>query len=394
MTLARPADSTETAAARQLLAELVRVDSVNPPGRTVEAVRVAAAALDGLAMEIVGTAPEKPNLIVRLRNGSGAHVHLNAHLDTVAPGDPAAWSVPPHALTVVGERLHGLGAGNMKGSAAAMILALRRLDAARDHWRGSVTLSLVADECVFGPDGAEHVLAVRPDLAGDVLICGEGPGGMALGIAEKGLMWVQLTATGRAGQGMLTQAGGSAIARLAAALSELDAWNDLRARPPLATLDHAGNADGMRMSANVGRISGGIGFSQAVSQAQADIDLRLPPGLSIADASMRLDALCARDGLSWRLVKGWEPNWSDPGSAPAIAVRTAAAAVRGVVPLDVTRVPASDASRWRRRGIPAVCYGPQPELASGVDDYVRAGDLRDCIAVYAGAVAHLSQTTV
>ena len=51
----------------------------------------------------------------------------------------------------------------------------------------------------------------------------------------------------------------------------------------------------------------------------------------------------------------------------------------------VVRLPASDVSRWRNLGIPGVCYGPQPLLASGVDDYVIEQDLVDCSKVYAFA---------
>jgi hypothetical protein len=35
----------------------------------------------------------------------------------------------------------------------------------------------VSDECVFGDNGARHLLATRPEaVLGDALICGEGPG--------------------------------------------------------------------------------------------------------------------------------------------------------------------------------------------------------------------------
>ena len=37
------------------------------------------------------------------------------------------------------------------------------------------------------------------------------------------------------------------------------------------------------------------------------------------------------------------------------------------------------------RGIPAVCHGPQPELASGVDDHAIERDVVDCAKVYAAA---------
>lgn len=385
---ARP-EAAEAEAAVALLRDLVAQDSVNPPGDTTGPARAALAALAGLPVEVLAADPRKPNLVARLVNGEGPAVHLNAHLDTVPPGDLSAWTVPTHALTEREGRLHGLGTGNMKGAAAAMVLALRRLEATRDRWRGTVVLSLVADECVFGADGAAHLLAARPDLRGDHLICGEGPGDMNLAVAEKGLMWVRLTATGRVGQGMLTSRGSAAPACLAAALLELDGWNDHRVPPPLPSLDHEGNLEGMRLSANIGRIEGGAGFSPAVSEATAQVDLRLPPGLAMAEVAAQLDALCADRRLRWALAKGWESNWSDPASAPARAVREVAGRVRGERPRDVTRLPASDAARWRALGVPAVCYGPQPELASGVDDHVRREDLLDCVAVYAGAVAHL-----
>jgi succinyl-diaminopimelate desuccinylase len=215
---------------------------------------------------------------------------------------------------------------------------------------------------------------------------------MNLAVAEKGLMWVHLKATGRVGQGMLTIHTGSAPARLARALVALDAWNDLHVTPPLPSLDHETNREGMRLSANIGRIKGGAGFSPAVSEATAQLDLRLPPGFTIAEMTSLLDGLCANGRLEWEQVKSWEANWSDPQSVPARAMRETARRVRGEAPLDVTRLPASDASRWRALGVQAVCYGPQPELASGVDDHVWRRDLLDCVAIYAGAVAHLAQT--
>ncbi|NAZ35303.1 M20 family metallopeptidase [Rubellimicrobium sp. CFH 75288] len=385
----RRADAAEADQAVALLRALVRAESVNPPGDTTGPVRVAQAALAGLPVEVVAAEPTKPNLLVILANGEGPSIHLNAHLDTVPPGDPAAWSVPPLDLTEREGRLHGLGTGNMKGAAAAMILAVRRLAVSRDRWRGTLVLSLVADECVFGPHGAAHLLAQRPDLRGDALICGEGPGAMNLAVAEKGLMWVRLRAAGRSGQGMLTTRGSSAAARLAAALVAADAWNEIRAAPPLRSLDHAGNAEGMRLSVNVGHLRGGAGHSQAMSEAEAWLDLRIPPGLTREAIASRLDALTREHPLSWEEVKGWEPNWSDPASAPACAVREAAARLRGRPPLDVTRLPASDAARWRSLGVPAVCFGPQPTLAAGPDDFVHRADLLDCVAIYAGAAAAL-----
>jgi succinyl-diaminopimelate desuccinylase len=384
--------AAEAAEAVGLLARLVACDSINPPGPTAAVAAECSGFLDlaGIAHRVLARDPQKPNILARLDNGPGGHLVLNAHLDTVPPGDAAAWRYPPLALTEAGGRLYGLGTGNMKAAAVAMLLAFRRLKVQRAAWSGSVTLSLVADECVFGPDGAAFLLEAHgAEVLGDWLICGEGPGAMGLALAEKGLMWVRLRAAGRVGQGMLTTRQSSAPARLAEALIEIDAWNERKIVPPLALLDHAGNAEGQRVSANIGRISGGAGFSPAVSAAEADIDLRLPPGLSRVEVGGWLDALCTGRGLEWQEIKGWEANWSTPDSAPVIAIAGAAVRVRGRPAQPVTRLPASDAARWRAAGVPAICFGPQAELASGVDDHVERADFLDCIRIYAGAAGAL-----
>jgi succinyl-diaminopimelate desuccinylase len=72
-------------------------------------------------------------------------------------------------------------------------------------------------------------------------------------------------------------------------------------------------------------------------------------------------------------------------------VETAAAAraVRGERPAFVVRLPGSDARRWRDLGVPAVCYGPQPTLSAGVDDYANEQDVVDCAKIYARAALAL-----
>lgn len=85
MTLAARPDAAEAARAVGLLRALVQADSINPPGNTTRVAAVARAALHGLPVEVIAAHPAKPNIVVRLDNGPGPVVHLNAHLDTVPP---------------------------------------------------------------------------------------------------------------------------------------------------------------------------------------------------------------------------------------------------------------------------------------------------------------------
>lgn len=369
-----------------LCRDLVAAPSINPPGRTVEAADVVQRFLSrhGITAERLARDPEKPNLVVTIDgNGPGPHLILNGHLDTVQPGDAAAWSVPLHEMTEQGDRLYGLGMGNMKAGVTALAAAFVDLTSRRDAWSGRVSLTAVADETVFGPDGAAFLLETRPDLRGDALLCGEGPGAMDLAVAEKGLLWLEIEARAVGGQGMLAQRSSSAIARLSGALTAIDALNDRFVTPPselpgLVGLDH-----GLRLSVNCGIIRGGRFISQAADRAVAEIDVRVPPGLTVDEVERDIAAIATgTPGISLRRIKGWDPNWTMPGEPIVRAVAAAAQAVRGRPPRPVVRLPASDASRWRAAGVPAVCIGPQPTLASGIDDHALRQDVLDCARTY------------
>ena len=383
-----------------LCRQLVEAHSVNPPGDTRAAAEVVSAYLtnSGIDCQVLSRTDLKANVVSTCSgDGEGRHVVLNGHLDTIPPGDESDWSMPPFSLTRQDGRLYGLGMGNMKAAVAALACAYVFLHRCRDRWLGRVSLTAVPDETVFGPDGAAWLLEEHSWLRGDALICGEGPGGMALAVAEKGVLWLAIEAQAPAGQGMLSRRGRSATARLAQVIAEIDALNELFGTPPpqVAILaEHAGE-EGLRVSVNTGRIEGGRLISQIAVTARAEVDFRIPPGLTISDIESRVNAVVgAVEGVLWHRIKGWEPNWTVPGETVVRAVSGAAERVRGAPPAPVVRLPASDGSRWRALGIPAICYGPQPELASGVDDYACEQDVIDCAKVYAlGAMAYLNAPT-
>ena len=382
---AKKINISEHEEAKRLLSKLVACNGINPPGKTSDAMQIVSNYLlkNGVNSKLYSSDPEKPNLVATVGNGIGRHLILNAHLDTVQPGELQAWSVPLFKLTEKDGRLYGLGTGNMKAGAVAMVIAFLRLKNQQNLWKGKITLTLVSDECNFGEHGAAFLIKhLKKDLIGDFLICGEGPGDMNIAIAEKGLMWVKLSATGPVGQGMINEQGKSAPAILAKVLNKIDSLNRKISEPPYEELNNKTNYHGKRITANIGKISGGEAFSPAVSRAEANVDFRIPPGLNRADITSYLSELCANKTIEWREVKGWDPNWSSPNSRPALALSSAFTKVTGRQAVFVTRVPASDASRWRALDIPSVCFGPQPELVSGVDDYVNEKNFIDCVEVF------------
>ncbi len=374
---------------RTLCQGLVAAPSVNPPGDTRQVAGLVQSYLRqrGVAAEQWWCEPTMPNVVARVTGAvPGPHLVLNAHLDTMEPGDLAAWTVPPFQLTVSDGRYYGLGMGNMKGGLAAMCLTVVLLQRHREVFGGQVTFTAVADECVFGDNGAAYLLkSKRTEVLGDALISGEGPGDMRMAVGEKGIAWYTVTASGDGGHASRARVGQSAISRLSSAVLALERALDGRATPPSHDLgDFAARDDeGSRLSVNVGTVAGGTFISQLPTRATAELDVRLPPGITISDVEAELDrVLRSVPGVGWRRIKGWEANWTGL-DAPLIRIfGDAVARVRGTPAVPVIRLPASDASRWRALGVPAVCFGPQPTLSSGVDDYAWEQDVVDCAKVY------------
>ncbi|HEY7247037.1 MAG TPA: M20/M25/M40 family metallo-hydrolase [Xanthobacteraceae bacterium] len=398
--------SAEIDAAREelisLCGALVAAESVNPPGRTAQVTEVVRRYLgaNGVASELIQADDEAPNVLAQIAGASGGrHVVFNAHMDTMEAGDEGAWSVPVFRLTRRGGRLYGLGLGNMKGALAAMCVTSAVLHRHRNVWSGRLSMTAVSDEVMFGERGTVFLLRARPDLAGDFLVSGEGPGFMGLAAAEKGLLWLDIEARAPGGHASRAMRGQTAVMRLASLLARLDAMNDIYATLPRELEGVSGGEGnlGLRLSLNAGTIAAGTVRSQVAPDARAALDVRLPPGISAetCEAMIRKHAAEADAGgnMNIRVVKSWDANWTALDNPLTLALGQAVQNVRGERPALVVRLPGSDARRWRDLGVPAVCYGPQPTLSAGIDDYVNEQDVIDCAKIYARTALALMQAS-
>ncbi len=378
-------------------ADLVGAPSVNPPGDTRAVAEVVSRWLSqhGIDSRLESCEPTMPSVVTGIDSGRpGPHLVLNVHLDTMPPGVLADWTVPVHELTRRDGRLYGLGMGNMKGAVAAMSWALAALRDAGDAWSGRVTFTAVADEVVFGDNGAAYLLRTHPDLLGDALLCGEGPGFRRVAVAEKGVLWLRVEARAEGGHSSAVRPGRSAAALIAECVRRIDGLTGRPVAPPPGLAEVARDGDpGVLLSANVGRVEAGTFVGQIATSATAEVDLRLPPGLT-ADAAEDLvrELLADLPGTTVHRTKGWDANGTAVGSPFVQHFATAVRALRGTEPEYAVRLPASDASRWRQRDVPAICYGPQPTLSAGVDDHAEEQEVLDCAVLYAATALAFLQT--
>lgn len=242
------------------LSEYIRVDTTNPPGHERRGVDWIAGILasEGIPSEIVDHGDDRASLIARLPgNGSGSPLCLLSHVDVVT-AEPASWTRPPLSGDVADGYVWGRGALDMKGMGIVeleTVLWLKRnaVPLARD-----VVLLAVADEEVDGI--GMKALVAQWDRIGCSHLINEGGLGLegalfdgqvlhAVSVAEKGIAWLKVTATGMPGHGSVPDPRVEAPARLLAAMEAVD--RGYRARP------HVDPA--MReLLRNAGRERGGI----------------------------------------------------------------------------------------------------------------------------------------
>jgi acetylornithine deacetylase/succinyl-diaminopimelate desuccinylase-like protein len=257
-----------------------------------------------VALRIPGTDPTRPALV------------LHGHSDVV-PARAAEWTVDPFAGEEIDGMLWGRGAVDMKDM-DAMILAVVR-DMARTGWRPprDLVVAFFADEEAGGDYGARWVVANRPELFEGATEAVSEVGGFSVEVAgrrayllqtaEKGLAWLRLVATGRAGHGSQVNEA-NAVTALAGAVARIGAhtWPidltpavrgllsgvaDLAGLPfdpedpatipaLLAALGHAGKFVGTTVctSANPTQLAAGYKANVVPGRAEATVDVRFLPG--------------------------------------------------------------------------------------------------------------------
>ena len=98
-----------------LMQELIRINTVNPPGNEERAQLLLAETLTeaGFECQLLAAEPGRPNLVARLRGDTaGPTLCLLGHADTV-PADPSEWSFDPWAGDIVDGEVRGRGAQDM-----------------------------------------------------------------------------------------------------------------------------------------------------------------------------------------------------------------------------------------------------------------------------------------
>jgi acetylornithine deacetylase/succinyl-diaminopimelate desuccinylase-like protein len=233
------------AEAVELLCELLRIDTTNPPGNETQAAEHLAAwfAKHGLEGEIVGEPEHRRSFVLRLEGTRpGPTITLLAHTDVV-PAEADGWQVPPFSGEVRGDYVWGRGAADIKNLVAAHAVAVRRLAASGRDFAGTVVYAATADEEEGAVAGARWLTEHRPDLVGCDYLLNEGGGEYLelpgrgrlyeLQTGEKGTAQFKLTVKGEGGHASVPLRSGNAVVDAAGLIRAL---HDYSPKVSLATV--------------------------------------------------------------------------------------------------------------------------------------------------------------
>jgi len=181
-------------------------------------------------------APGRANVFARLKGADPAcgALMLHGHLDVV-PAEASDWSVHPFSGAVENGYVWGRGAVDMKDMVGMIIAVARHFKRSGVVPPRDLVFAFVSDEEAGGTYGCKWLVENRPDLFDGVSEAVGEVGGFSLTVprreggdrrlylietAEKAMMWMRLTARGRAGHGSMVHED-NAVTALAEAVTKL-----------------------------------------------------------------------------------------------------------------------------------------------------------------------------
>ena len=387
-----------------VLSRYVQLDTSNPPGNESLGAAFVASYLagEGIAAQIIESAPGRANVIARLEGKSRGQALLLVHHMDVVPATASEWSVPPFSGQLDGGYVYGRGSVDNKGGGVVELVALslaKRLGFVPAH---DVILLAVADEESGGAFGARWLTERRPELFTDVsavlneggAILQPGAGRVVYGVelAQKAPLWLRVTANGRSGHGSSPDASPAttllvrALARLtqhefpievlpevaamfrarAEALPEpqRSRYRDLR----VSLRDSAFRAQFSKEPRDAALVRNTLAITMLAASpkenvisesASAVLDMRLLPGQDPVRVQREVEAVLAEPSLRVEPILSWRA-YSSPRDTPLFSAIERLARLRDPgAPVTANVIGGfTDCNAFRAKGI--TCYGFLP----------------------------------
>lgn len=342
-----------------------------------------------------------PNLLMTTEmQGSGRHLMLNGHLDTMPAGKEPGWTVKPYSGTVTDGKIIGRGVSDMKAGVTAMLFAYTYLRRLKDNLAGKISLSLVSDEETGWGRGTGYLFEKVPEkMTADCVLSAEPSDVRAINFASKGYIQATVTVKTRGAIAGYSNESPSAIeiaADIIRALKNLEQIKVELSKEIKDFLEQPGYSSNhekirgknyleqlSRITADVCTIKGGNLQSVISPDCKFTVAVVIPWGTNVDEILDKMKSIAENYPQAELVVDGVDlPDIAATKNEMVDILTDTVTAFTKSAPILTPDIALSDCRYWRQRNIPAYWYGPGGDLCSAADEYVTVEDLLLTVKVH------------
>lgn len=321
-----------------------------------------------------------------VRGHSGPILCFAGHTDVVPTGPESQWSYPPFNPTAIDGQLYGRGAADMKGSLAAMVVAVEQFVADHPNHDGRIAFLITSDEEGIAANGTVKVVnwLQEQNIIPEFCLVGEPSStarcGDVIKNGRRGSLGCTMTVKGKQGHVAYPQFARNPIHSAMSAIAALstEVW------------DH-GNQFFPATSFQVSNINSGTGATNVIpGELTAVFNFRFSTEVTDQILRQRTEAILDAHGLDYTL------DWKLSGQAfvtqEGRLVDAAVASILDVTGLETELSTAGGTSDGRfiaPMGTQVVELGPVNASIHQVDENVNIADLDILTNIYQTLLAKL-----
>ena len=270
----------EDDAALKILADVIKIPSVNDHELTVAKYLQALLAKYDISAKIHPITGDRANLVAEIGHGKPV-LAVSGHMDVVAAGDLAAWDTDPFTLVEKSGQLFGRGVTDMKAGLVALVVAMINIQQQGGPKHGTIRLlATMGEEVGEAGSAAFYQQGAMQDAAG--LLIAEPSTVYGTAAEQKGSYDLKLTSKGKAVHSSTPERGYNALVPLIKLLNEA---NDYFETIP------AGEMGPVRFNIDV--LNGGDQVNSLPDLATALVNVRTIPEYDNDQVTQKLTDLIA-----------------------------------------------------------------------------------------------------